>query len=334
VARKVLARLIEPFDLDGHRHHCTTSIGVTLFGAGPDSVAELLQQADLAMYQAKHMGRNTVAFFDPAMQAALNASTTLVADLRAALGAERQLELHFQPQFDRARRITGVEALLRWQHPQRGLVGPTEFIPVAEDSGLIVPLGLWALTQACRQLARWQAQPHTAALSVSVNVSAQQFRHPDFVDQVTAVIRQSGAPAARLRLELTESLLADRLDITLAQMDRLRQLGVALSLDDFGTGYSSLAYLKRLPLDQLKIDRAFVADVLTDSGDAAIASAIIAMAHSLGLKVVAEGVETEAQQRLLSQRGCDGFQGFLLAPPMPAPQVEHFIARHTTAGAA
>ena len=334
VARKVLARLIEPFDLDGHRHHCTTSIGVTLFGAGPDSVAELLQQADLAMYQAKHMGRNTVAFFDPAMQAALNASTTLVADLRAALGAERQLELHFQPQFDRARRITGVEALLRWQHPQRGLVGPTEFIPVAEDSGLIVPLGLWALTQACRQLARWQTQPHTAALSVSVNVSAQQFRHPDFVDQVTAVIRQSGAPAARLRLELTESLLADRLDITLAQMDRLRQLGVALSLDDFGTGYSSLAYLKRLPLDQLKIDRAFVADVLTDSGDAAIASAIIAMAHSLGLKVVAEGVETEAQQRLLSQRGCDGFQGFLLAPPMPAPQVEHFIARHTTAGAA
>ena len=331
VATKVLARMIERFDLDGHQHHCTTSIGITLIAAGQDNVAELLQQADMAMYQAKHMGRNTLAFFDPPMQAALNASASLALALRAALSDDRQLTLHYQPQFDRARRITGVEALLRWQHPQRGLVGPVEFIPVAEDTGLIVPLGLWALTQACRQLACWQGQARTAALSISVNVSARQFRHPDFVDQVTAVIRQCGAPPRRLRLELTESLLADHLDITLAQMARLRQLGVALSLDDFGTGYSSLAYLKRLPLDQIKIDRAFVADVLSDAGDAAIAGAIIGMAHSMGLKVVAEGVETEAQHRFLSERGCDQFQGFLLAPPLPLEALEAFIALHATA---
>jgi len=327
VASKVLARMREPFDLDGYQHYSTVSIGVAQFSAAHEGVSELLKQADMAMYQAKNLGRNTVAFFDPALQAALSASAALGADLRAALQAGDQFLLYYQPQFDRARRVVGVEALLRWKHPVRGLIGPNEFIPIAEDTGLILPLDHWVMQQACQRLAAWAGRLDTRELGIAVNVSARWFRHPEFVDQVMAAIVAQGVSPRLLKLELTESLLADRAEITLAKMDTLKRAGVTLALDDFGTGYSSLAYLKRLPLDQLKIDKGFVDDVLTDPSDAAISSAIIDLAHSLKLSVIAEGVETEAQYRFLADRGCELFQGFLLARPAPLDEVERFIER-------
>lgn len=327
VASKLLATLAEPFDLGQHLHHCTTSIGVTCFDAQHGGVDELLKQADVAMYQAKAIGGNTLAFFDPAMQATLNANAALGADLRAALQTCEQFVVHYQPVCDGARRTIGVEALLRWQHPRRGLCSPAEFIPLAEDTGLIVPLGLWVLQQACAQLAAWAHRPETAHLSIAVNVSVGQFRHPEFVEQVVQAITDHGVQPRLLKLELTESLLADRQDITLARMDALKRLGVSFSLDDFGTGYSSLSYLKRLPLDQLKIDKGFVADVLTDPSDAAIARAVIELAHSLRLPVIAEGVETEAQYQFLARCGCDLFQGYLLARPMPPDALEAFLGQ-------
>lgn len=332
VAEKVLARMIEPFDLGGSQHYSTTSIGVTPLHAartGQDGVNELLKQADLAMYQAKNMGRNTVAFFDPEMQAAISASASMSADLRAALHAHGQIGVHYQPQFDLGQRVVGAEALARWQHPERGSVSPSEFIPIAEDTGLILPLGTWVMEESCRQLAAWGENPDTALLSISVNVSVRQFRHPEFVDLVMGMLARHGVQPHLLKLELTESLLADRMEITLAKMGKLKQLGVTLSLDDFGTGYSSLAYLKLLPIDQLKIDKAFVADVLSDPSDAAIAHAIIGLAHSVGLTVIAEGVENEAQRHWLAERGCDLFQGFLLAQPMPVDEVNAFLKTHT-----
>ena len=332
VAEKVLARMVEPFDLGGSQHFSTTSIGVTPFGGahtGAAEVSDLLTQADLAMYQAKGMGRNTVAFFDPEMQAAISASASMSADLRAALHAHGQIGVHYQPQFDLAQRVVGAEALARWQHPERGSVSPSEFIPIAEDTGLILPLGTWVMEESCRQLAAWGENPDTALLSISVNVSVRQFRHPEFVDLVMGVLARHGVQPHLLKLELTESLLADRMEITLAKMGKLKQLGVTLSLDDFGTGYSSLAYLKLLPIDQLKIDKAFVADVLSDPSDAAIAHAIIGLAHSVGLTVIAEGVENEAQRHWLAERGCDLFQGFLLAQPMPVDEVNAFLKTHT-----
>lgn len=334
VAEKVLTRLREPFDLDGHRHFATSSIGVTALGGGTgdDLVSEPLKQADLAMYQAKALGRNTVCFFDPAMQAVVSANAAVSADLRTGL-RDRQFLLHYQPIMDRGGRIAGVEALLRWQHPQRGLVGPTEFIPVAEDTGLILPLGQWALETACAQLAVWARSPQTAGLSVAVNVSVRQFRHPDFVDMVMAAIQKTGIPPQRLKLELTESLLADRMEITLARMGTLKALGVTMSLDDFGMGYSSLSMLKRMPLDQLKIDRSFVADVLVDPNDAAISRAIIALAQSLNLEVVAEGVETEAQRVFLADQGCGYYQGHLFCEPLSIDQLERFMHGKTTAPA-
>ncbi|MBP9955016.1 MAG: EAL domain-containing protein, partial [Ottowia sp.] len=250
------------------------------------------------------------------------------ADVRAALQAGDQFSVHYQPLFNQQRCVTGVEALLRWRHPARGAVSPAEFIPIVEDTGLILPLGHWVLEQACAQLAAWAERPETAQLSIAVNVSVRQFRHPEFVDHVIAAIRRHRVPPRLLKLELTESLLADRMEITLEKMDTLKQLGVTLSLDDFGTGYSSLAYLKRLPLDQLKIDKGFVADVLTDPSDAAIARAIIELAHSQGLSVIAEGVETEEQHRFLVDHGCDLFQGFLLAKPMSIGALEEFMDQH------
>ncbi|MDP3796177.1 MAG: EAL domain-containing protein [Polaromonas sp.] len=324
VAEKVLATLREPYDLAGYQHYSTSSIGVTPFNIRQGSVSELLKQADLAMYQAKTMGRNTVCFFDPDMQASVSANAALSTDLRAGL-REHQFLVHYQPQVDREQRITGVEALLRWKHPQRGMVSPAEFIPVAEESGLILPLGQWVLEQACLQLAVWQKQPETAGLSIAVNVSVRQFRHPDFVDMVMAAIKHSGIQPHNLKLELTESLLADRMEIAIAKMGTLKALGVTLALDDFGMGYSSLSYLKRLPLDQLKIDKSFIADVFSDPNDAAICSAIISLAQSLGLDVIAEGVETEAQRSFLAGLGCGYYQGFLFCPPLPIAEFETFM---------
>ena len=316
LADKVLSMLREPFQIAGHQHYATPSIGVTAFIGQRDDVGELLKQADLAMYQAKSLGRNNVCFFDPVLQSRMGADAAISSDLRVAL-REQQFVLYYQPQVDRRGVIIGVEALVRWEHPTQGLVLPAEFIPVAEDSGMILPLGQWVLETACAQLAAWAEWPQTAGLSVAVNVSVHQFRHPDFVDMVMAAIRDTGVSPHRLKLELTESLLADRMEVTIEKMGMLKALGVTLSLDDFGVGYSSLSVLKRLPLDQLKIDKGFVADVLTDPNDAAISRAIIALAQSLSLQVVAEGVETMEQREFLAYQGCDQFQGYLFAPPLP-----------------
>ena len=325
VADKVLVTLREPHDLAGHQHYSTGSIGVTPFNARQQAdVSDLLKQADLAMYHAKNLGRNTVCFFDPAMQAIISASAALGADLRTGL-REQQFVLHYQPQVDAQRRMVGVEALLRWQHPQRGVVNPSEFIPVAEETGLIVPLGHWVLEQACLQLALWSQSAKTAGLSMAVNVSVRQFRDPDFVDAVMALIKQTGIRPQKLKLELTESLLADRMEVTLAKMGTLKALGVTLALDDFGMGYSSLSYLNRLPLNQLKIDKSFVADVSSDPRDAAISRAIIFLAQSMGLEVMAEGVETEAQMQFLAAHGCGFFQGFLFSPPLPMAELDLFM---------
>lgn len=328
VAEKILSCLREPFDLDGHLHYATSSIGVTSLNGQHDNVSDVLKQADLAMYQAKTLGRNTVCFFNPDMQAIVSAKAAVSSDLRVGL-QERQFLLHYQPMVDRHGRITGVEALMRWQHPERGLVAPVEFIPVAEETGLILPLGQWALETVCELLAGWAERPETAGLSVAVNVSVRQFRHPDFVDTVMAAIRRTGVKPHRLKLELTESLLADRMEITIAKMGTLKALGVTLSLDDFGMGYSSLSALKRLPLDQLKIDKSFVADLLTDPNDAAISRAIITLAQSLSLEVVAEGVETQAQRNFLMDQGCDQFQGYLFSKPLPIDQLERYLMAQT-----
>ena len=329
VADKVLTTLREPYDLAGYNHFSTSSIGVTAFNAEQDSISELLKQADLAMYQAKSMGRNTVCFFDPDMQAAVSANAAMSSDLRAGL-REGQFLVHYQPQVDGQQRMTGVEALLRWQHPQRGMVSPADFIPVAEETGLIMPLGQWVLEQACLQLATWAKRPLTADLSIAVNVSVRQFRHPDFVDMVIAAIDRTGIRPSNLKLELTESLLADRMEITIAKLGTLKALGVTLSLDDFGMGYSSLSYLKRLPLDQLKIDRSFVADVFSDPNDAAICRAIISLAQSLGLAVLAEGVETEAQRDFLARHGCENYQGYLFCKALPIDELEAFMLKRSS----
>lgn len=324
LAEKVLNVLREPFQIAGHQHFATPSIGATSFNGDQSDVSELLKQADLAMYQAKGLGRNTLCYFDPDMQASVSANAAVGAALRVGL-REKQFVVHYQPQVDRQGAITGVEALVRWQHPEKGLVKPADFIPVAEDTGLILPLGMWVLETACEQLAAWASREQTAHLSIAVNVSVYQFRHPNFVDMVMAAIQRTGIRPHRLKLELTESLLADRMEITIQKMGMLKELGVTLSLDDFGVGYSSLSCLKRLPLDQLKIDKGFVADVLTDPNDAAISRAIIALAQSLSLQVVAEGVETQEARDFLAYLGCDQFQGHLFAPALPIETLDAFL---------
>ncbi|MDP2021882.1 MAG: bifunctional diguanylate cyclase/phosphodiesterase, partial [Hydrogenophaga sp.] len=316
VGEKILATLNQPYRLAGYENRSTPSIGVTLFSGHQTSIDELLKQADLAMYQSKTAGRNTLRFFDPAMQAMVSERAALEVDLREAV-RQQQFVLYYQPQVVEDGRLTGAEALLRWQHPRRGLVSPAEFIPLAEETGLILPLGHWVLETACAQLATWANQPKTAQLSLAVNVSANQLHQADFVDQVLAVLSRTGANAKRLKLELTESLLVSDVEKTIAKMAALKAHGVGFSLDDFGTGYSSLSYLKRLPLDQLKIDQGFVRDILIDPNDAAIAKMVVALADSLGLAVIAEGVEIEAQRDFLAHLGCHAYQGYLFSRPLP-----------------
>jgi diguanylate cyclase (GGDEF)-like protein/PAS domain S-box-containing protein len=312
---KILTTLNQLYILEDVPYHSTPSIGVTLFGDQKNSLEELLQQADLAMYRVKASGRNALRFFDPEMQAVIATRVAMEADLRKGL-LENQFILHYQPQLDHTRRITGAEALIRWQHPRRGMVSPAEFIPLAEETGLILPLGLWVMKTACMQLADWAKQPETAHLVLAVNVSAHQFRQTGFVEEVLSTLEQSGAAPSKLKLELTESLLLDDVDDIIAKMTTLKNKGVGFSLDDFGTGYSSLSYLKRLPLDQLKIDQSFVRDVLSNPDDAAIARTIVALAHSLGMEVIAEGVETEAQYAFLFENGCYAYQGYLFSRPV------------------
>ncbi|MFC5522764.1 EAL domain-containing protein [Polaromonas jejuensis] len=326
VGQQILAALSESYHLAGDQHYSSCSIGVTAFNQKPvHNIADLLKQADLAMYQAKMAGRNTLCFYDPAMQAAVSASAALQSDLRQGL-REGQFLLHYQPQVGRDGRMTGVEALLRWQHARRGLVRPAEFIAAAEEGGLILPLGQWALETACQQLAAWAHQPSTAGLSMAINVSVRQFRQPEFVDRVMATLNAAKVSPHKLKLELTESLFADDMDISIRKLARLKDLGVTLSLDDFGMGYSSLSCLKRLPLDQLKIDKSFVHDILRDPNDAAIARTIIALAQSLGLGVLAEGVETEAQRAFLAHHGCECYQGHLFCKPLPIEALQNFMA--------
>lgn len=320
VAKKVLTSLSKQFALGNHNMHSSPSIGVTLFFQNQLSVEELLKRADLAMYQAKGAGRNTLRFFDPEMQAAASARAGMEADLRKGLQDEEFL-LYYQPVVDLEGGVTGVEALLRWQHPVKGMVPPNAFIPVAEQTGLILPLGQWVLEAACAQLVAWSANPHTQRLSIAVNVSARQFRHPDFSNPILNLLRVSGANPYRLKLELTESLLLTDFEEAIQKMSELRSIGVSFSLDDFGTGYSSLAYLKRLPLDQLKIDQSFVRDVLTDPNDAAIARTTLSLAKSLDLGVVAEGVETAGQRDFLMREGCRAFQGYFFGRPVPVEQL-------------
>ncbi len=316
VAEKILSRLNAPYELVGRQHSSSPSIGITLFSGALLGVDELLKRADVAMYQAKAGGRNTLRFFDPQMQAAVLARAALDADLR--LGLQRdELLLHYQPVVDGDNQIVGYEALLRWRHPGRGMVLPGEFITMAEQTGLILSIGQWVLRTACRQLVSWAEQPATRQLSLAVNVSARQFRQGDFVSQVLAVLDETGVDPQYLKLELTESVLISDVEDAIRKMGLLRERGVRFALDDFGTGYSSLSYLKRLPLDQLKIDQGFVRDVLTDPNDAAIVRTILALAQSLDLQAVAEGVETEGQRQFLLDSGCTVFQGYLFGRPGP-----------------
>lgn len=327
VAKRILQALSQTYDLAGHQHESTCSIGVTLFSKHEQNMGDLLKQADLAMYQAKASGRNSLCFFDPAMQALATANAAIHSELRQALRMNEFL-LYYQPQVGLGGHIFGVEALMRWQHPERGLVYPNDFIAQAEESGLILPMGKWALEIACTQLALWAQRQETCHLYVAVNVSVRQFRHPEFVEMVMMTIKEAGINANRLKLELTESLLATGIDVTIAKMGMLKDAGVTLSIDDFGIGYSALSHLKHLPLDQLKIDRIFVKDILTDPNDAAIARTIVGLAQSLGLGVVAEGVETQAQRDLLSRFGCDCYQGHLYCPAVPIEALEIFMHRH------
>ncbi len=324
VGEKILTMLAVPYALEGYQYRSTPSIGIAPFAGELTSVGELLKQADLAMYQAKTAGRNTLRFFDPDMQAVVTARAALEADLRSAL-AQDEFLLHFQPQMRHTGQCVGVEALVRWAHPQRGMVSPAQFIPLAEETGLILPLGRWVLHNACQQLASWQQDRALAHLTMAVNVSSRQFRHASFVDDVARVLAITGAPSGQLKLELTESVLVEDMETTIATMEALRSYGVGFSLDDFGTGYSSLSYLKRMPLDQLKIDQSFVRDLLTDPNDAAIVDTIIGLSRSLGLEVIAEGVESTEQRELLARAGCQLYQGYLFSRPLSVDLLDAFL---------
>jgi diguanylate cyclase (GGDEF)-like protein/PAS domain S-box-containing protein len=328
VADKILAALNHPYYLSGREHHSTASVGITLFHRDLVSVDELMKRADLAMYQAKAAGRNTHRLFDPGMQASVTARAALENDLRRAL-AEDQFLLHYQVLVDDNGQLTGAEALLRWQHPERGLVPPGEFITLAEDTGLILPLGQWVLETACGQLARWAQDPTLKHLKIAANVSARQFRHSDFVAGVLSALASSGADPHRLKLEITESLLLEDVEEVIEKMRQLRARGISFALDDFGTGYSSLSYLKRLPLDDVKIDQSFVRDVLIDPNDAAIARTIVALADTLGLRVIAEGVETREHWEWLSRHGCHTHQGYYFGRPGPVTSIQAALANWT-----
>lgn len=323
---KIIVALTKGFTINQREHFTSASLGIALYGGTDIKVDELLSRADSAMYSAKAEGRNTFRFFDGQLQAQLLAQSELEGELRQCID-NKELHLVYQPQVDQLSRIVGSEALLRWTHPQRGLVSPAEFIPAAESSGLILQIGQWVLHTACMALAQWQSKTATAGLTVAVNVSAKQFHHPDFVSQVLSELELSGANPALLKLELTESLLAQDVDGIVQKMNALKAKGVTFSLDDFGTGYSSLAYLKRLPLDQLKIDQGFVRDILADVSDAAIVRTVIALGDRLGLKVIAEGVETQAQREFLESNGCYSYQGYLFSRPLKQEDFEAFCAR-------
>jgi diguanylate cyclase (GGDEF)-like protein/PAS domain S-box-containing protein len=331
VAHRLLDSLSKPLDLDGYSHCGSASIGLTYFSCGHDVAAEILKRADIAMYEAKGAGRNTLRLFDQQMQESVEVRAELETDLRQAL-EDNALHLAYQPQVSDTGEVTGVEALLRWNHPVRGPVSPAEFIPVAETSGLILACGAWVLNEACIQLKRWETNVTARSLTIAVNVSAKELLHPGFVGQVMNVLQRTGADPAKLKLELTESSLVTDTDATVEKMKTLKAVGISFSLDDFGTGFSSLSYLKRLPLDQLKIDRSFVLDVVTDLNAAVITRSIIALGQSLSLEVIAEGVETDPQRRFLAIHGCKIYQGFLFSRPIVINELENYLLQSSNGG--
>jgi diguanylate cyclase (GGDEF)-like protein/PAS domain S-box-containing protein len=321
LGKKIIATLNQSYQLGAYVHRCTVSIGATLFKDHLQATDELMKQADIALYQAKKAGRNTLRFFDPQMQASISAHVALEGELHKAI-EKQQFHLHYQIQMDSSLRPLGAEALIRWMHPERGMVSPAQFIPLAEETGLILPIGQWVLETACAQLKAWEKNELTHDLILSVNVSAKQFSQIDFVAQLQATAQHHAINPKRLKLELTEGMLLENINDTIATMNALNQIGVQFSLDDFGTGYSSLQYLKQLPLDQLKIDQSFVRDIATNNSDIAIVRTIVAMARSLGMEVIAEGVETESQRQLLHTNGCTNYQGYLFGRPVPIEQFE------------
>jgi len=321
IGEKIRNALAEPYLLGAHQLNVTPSLGVVLFEAFDDDSEELIKQADIALYSAKEAGRNQLCFFEAALQEETNQRAMILQDLRKVLERD-ELVLFYQPVVNTEQDILGFEALVRWFHPERGPVSPVDFIPLAEQSGLIIPIGAWILESACQQLAQWNRQPERAHWTLAVNVSARQFNQVGFAEQIQEVLQRTGARADRLRLELTESMLHDNIDSTIVKMETLRQLGIRFSLDDFGTGYSSLSYLKMLPLDQLKIDKSFVDDIFDDPSHAAIARTIMALAKSLDLNVVAEGVETQQQLDWLLENGCKAFQGYFFSHPLPINEVD------------
>jgi diguanylate cyclase (GGDEF)-like protein len=330
-ATEILTAIGQPYLLAGRACRCTASIGITVFGDGPETVEEILQQADIALDQARTAGRHTIHFFAPALQAAVNARAELEEDLHRTIKAN-EFVLYYQPQVNRGQLI-GAEALIRWNHPRRGLLVPGDFIPLAEQTGLILPLGDWVLETACKQIAALASRASTAHVVISVNISARQFRQPDFVQRVLDALDRTGANPQNLDLELTESMLAENIEEVIAKMADLKAHGLRFSLDDFGTGYSSLAYLKRLPLDVLKIDRSFVRDILVDAGSGAIAQTILSLSKAMGLPVIAEGIETEEQREFLTRMGCHSFQGFLFSRPLPLEEFERlWLASATSPG--
>lgn len=316
IAEKILASLNNPYRLEGQDYFNSPSIGICLFGDAPVHIDELLKQADQAMYHAKAAGRNTLRFFDPEMQAVTAQRFELQNEIREAL-QQQQFQLYYQPQIDHAGKVVGAEALIRWIHPQRGMIPPLDFIPLAEESGLILSLGNWIFATACAQLFEWSKTVAAAHIVLSVNVSARQFQHRDFVAQLLLIIHGSGIDPHKLKLELTESMLVANQQDIITKMDTLKSHGIKFSLDDFGTGYSSLSYLKRLPISELKIDKSFVKDILTDTNDAAIARMIIRLAQSMELSVIAEGVETKEQRDWLESEGCFKYQGYYFGRPVP-----------------
>jgi diguanylate cyclase (GGDEF)-like protein/PAS domain S-box-containing protein len=320
LASKMAQELNQPYILFGAAYTSTPSIGIVVFQEGKSTRDETVKAADAAMYQAKAAGRNVVRFFDPGMQAQALARTEFEQDMRLGL-ENREFLLHYQVQVDTRGVITGAEALVRWVSARHGQVPPLRFIPLAEENGLILALGQFVLVSACRQLADWSQDARTANWTIAVNVSARQFAQDDFQEHVAQVLQDTKANPQRLKLELTESMLVKNMESTIARMKAIKALGVSFSLDDFGTGYSSLSYLKQLPLDQLKIDQSFVRNLLADPNDAVIARTVVALGHSLGMKVIAEGVETAAQRQLLADMGCDAFQGYYFGRPAPASEL-------------
>ncbi len=326
IADKIIRLLSVPYFIGGQELHITPSIGITLFPVEDESVTKVLMRADTAMYSAKADGRNAVRFYLPSMQEAAERLLAMQKDLRYAL-ADSQFQLYFQPQVDVHGRITACETLLRWQHPERGLVPPDEFIQVAEETGLIIPIGQWVLQESCQLLASWQRSGiYPRPQRLAVNLSPRQFSQPDFISQIEQVVRETEVDPAGLQFEITERLLLKNLDDTVAKLNTLRKMGILVAIDDFGTGYSSLTYLKRLPLNQLKIDRAFIHGVKPGSSDAAIVEAIISMADTLALEVVAEGVESDLQFRFLKSRNCRNYQGNYFSPPLPLEEFDALLS--------